>query len=184
MAKRTLDILIAVALLPFAAPILALAALAVRLDSPGPAFFRQVRVGRYRQPFRLMKIRTMATGTPSIASHEVGAAYITKVGAFLRKTKIDELPQILSVLAGDMSFVGPRPCLTNQHELIDERARRGVFDILPGITGLAQVNGVDMSDPIRLAMLDAQYLAQRTLLGDIRLILASALGSGRGDAAR
>ena len=120
MAKRALDIALALALLPFAMPVLAIAALAVRLDSPGPAFFRQERVGRHRKPFRLLKIRTMTVGTPQAASHEVGAAQVTRVGAFLRRSKIDELPQIFAVLAGDMSFVGPRPCLAVQEELVAE----------------------------------------------------------------
>lgn len=184
MAKRTLDILLAAALLPFAVPVLALAALAVRLDSPGSAFFRQERVGRDRRPFRLVKIRTMATGTPNVASHEVGAAYVTRVGAFLRKTKIDELPQILSVLAGDMSFVGPRPCLSTQTELIAEREAHGVFAVLPGITGPAQVAGVDMSRPVELAQIDGRYVRERTFLGDVKLIVQTAFGGGSGDAVR
>lgn len=184
MAKRVLDIALALALLPFALPLLAVAALAVRLDSPGPAFFRQERVGRGRQPFMLVKIRTMEVGTPHLASHEVGQARVTRVGAFLRRTKIDELPQVFAVLAGNMSFVGPRPCLANQHELVEERDRRGVYTVLPGITGPAQVAGVDMSTPVELAEIDARYVRERTLLGDLGLIVRTALGGGSGDAAR
>lgn len=184
MAKRALDIALALALLPFAMPVLAIAALAVRLDSPGPAFFRQERVGRHRKPFRLLKIRTMTVGTPQAASHEVGAAQVTRVGAFLRRSKIDELPQIFAVLAGDMSFVGPRPCLAVQEELVAERDRRGVYEALPGITGPAQVAGVDMSTPVELAEIDARYVRERSLPGDIALIVRTALGGGSGDAAR
>ncbi|MFN4113486.1 MAG: sugar transferase [Sphingomonadaceae bacterium] len=184
MAKRTLDIALALALLPFALPVLLVAALAVRLDSPGPAFFRQERVGKDRQRFRLLKIRTMTEGTKQAASHEVGAAQVTRVGAILRRSKIDELPQIFAVLAGKMSFVGPRPCLPLQEELVAERERRGVYAVLPGITGPAQVAGVDMSTPVELAEIDARYVRERTLLGDLRLILLTAIGGGSGDAAR
>lgn len=184
MAKRALDIVLALALLPFVLPVLALAAVAVRLDSPGPAFFRQERVGRHRRPFSLLKIRTMSHGTPQAASHEVGASQVTRVGAVLRRTKIDELPQIFAVLAGDMSFVGPRPCLAVQEELVTERDRRGVYDVLPGITGPAQVAGVDMSTPVELAEIDARYVRERSLAGDICLIARTALGRGSGDAAR
>lgn len=184
MAKRFLDLLLAAALFPLAVVVLAVAALAVRLDSPGPVFFRQERVGRGRRPFGLVKIRTMAIGTPNVASHEVGTASITRTGAFLRRTKIDELPQIFSVLSGDMSFVGPRPCLPSQTELIRERDARGVYAALPGITGPAQVAGVDMSRPVELAEIDARYVRERTLVGDIRLIVRTALGGGAGDAVR
>lgn len=119
-----------------------------------------------------------------MASHEVGAAYVTRVGAFLRKTKIDELPQILSVLAGDMSFVGPRPCLSTQTQLIAEREAHGVFAVLPGITGPAQVAGVDMSRPVELAQIDGRYVRERTFLGDVKLIVQTAFGGGSGDAVR
>jgi lipopolysaccharide/colanic/teichoic acid biosynthesis glycosyltransferase len=108
---------------------------------------------------------------------------VTRVGRFLRKTKIDELPQILSVLRGDMSFVGPRPCLPVQTELIEERARRGVYAVLPGITGKAQLEGIDMSAPRLLAETDAEYVAGRSVAGDLRILLATLLGRGSGDAA-
>ena len=184
MAKRLLDLALALLLLPFAVVILALAAIAVRLDSPGPAFFRQQRVGRDRRPFTLLKLRTMRAGTRDAASHEVGAAQVTRIGGFLRRSKIDELPQIFSVLRGDMSFVGPRPCLPVQEELVAERDRRGVYAVRPGITGPAQLAGVDMSTPVKLAEIDAGYVAERSLTGDIGLILKTAIGGGSGDAAR
>lgn len=182
--KRLLDILLALALLPIALPILGFAAIAVRRDSPGPAFFRQVRVGRDKRPFTLLKIRTMSTDTKQAASHEVGAAQITEVGHFLRRTKIDELPQIFAVLSGDMSFVGPRPCLPVQEELIAARDEHQAFSVRPGITGPAQIAGVDMSTPARLAEIDGEYVRNRSLIGDVRLILATAFGAGSGDAAR
>ncbi len=184
MAKRLFDLAFALALLPVAIPVLAVAAVAVVLDSPGPAFFRQERVGRHRRAFTLIKIRTMSAGTRQAASHEVGAAQITRVGAFLRKTKIDELPQIFSVLLGHMSFVGPRPCLPVQEELVEERSKRGVYAVRPGITGPAQIAGIDMSTPVRLAETDAAYVADRSFFGDLELILRTALGGGSGDAAR
>lgn len=181
--KRTFDVLLALALLPLALPLLALAALAVRLDTPGPAFFRQERVGLNRQPFTLVKIRTMAMGTRVGASHEVGAAQVTRVGRVLRKAKIDELPQIFSVLTGDMSFVGPRPCLSVQEELIAEREKQGAYAVRPGITGPAQVAGVDMSTPVELAAIDGAYARDHSFGGDLKLIVQTALGAGSGDAA-
>lgn len=184
MAKRFLDLALAIALLPFVLPVLAIAGVVVKLDSPGPAFFRQERVGRGQRRFRMVKLRTMSADTRHVASHEVGANQITRVGRFLRKAKIDELPQVFSVLAGDMSFVGPRPCLPNQEVLIEERSRRGVYTVLPGITGPAQVAGVDMSTPVKLAEMDARYVESRSLWGDLGLIIRTATGGGSGDAAR
>lgn len=184
MAKRVFDVLLALAILPLALPMLAVAALAVRLDSPGPAFFRQQRVGKGRLPFSLIKIRTMTVDTPQTASHEVGPGRITRVGSVLRRSKIDELPQIFAVLAGNMSFVGPRPCLPVQEELVAERERRGVYDVLPGITGPAQISGIDMSTPVKLAEVDAHYVQNRSFLGDLKLIMQTAVGTGYGDAAR
>ncbi|KHA50140.1 Sugar transferase [Sulfitobacter geojensis] len=114
----------------------------------------------------------------------MSAAQITRIGAFLRKTKIDELPQIWNVLMGDMSFVGPRPNLPNQSELIAERARRGVYDVRPGITGPAQLTGIDMSTPVELATADAAYIANQTFCEDLKLILQTGTGGGRGDAVK
>ena len=184
MAKRAIDIILAVGLLPVAAVLIGLAAIAIRLDSPGPALFVQMRVGRHQKPFKLLKLRTMRVGTPQAGSHEVAAAQITRVGSVLRHYKIDELPQIWSVLTGDMSFVGPRPGLPSQHELSRERAARGVFAVRPGITGLAQLSGVDMSTPRELATLDAVYVQRQSLAFDLRLIIATALGRGAGDAVK
>jgi len=124
----------------------------------------------------------MEINTESRASHEVSASKITNVGKFLRRTKLDELPQILNVLSGDMSFVGPRPCLPSQADLIAEREVRDVFSLRPGITGPAQIAGIDMSTPQILARADAAYLAERTFWGDLRLIMQTAKGGGQGDA--
>lgn len=181
--KRLTDIVLAAVILPVAVPICIVAALAIRLESRGNPLFLQRRVGRGQREFVLWKMRSMSIDTEHVSSHEVSRAQITRVGRFIRKTKIDELPQVVNVLWGQMSFVGPRPCLPSQTTLIEERRKRGVFDGRPGITGLAQIAGVDMSSPQRLAEIDAQYLGQRTWWGDLRLILQTALGRGQGDAA-
>jgi O-antigen biosynthesis protein WbqP len=182
--KRAFDFLLAVVLLVPATIVVALAAVAVSLDSPGPPIFRQQRVGKDRKPFILLKLRTMRVGTASAASHEVSPRVITRVGAFLRRTKIDELPQIWSVLAGDMSFVGPRPCLLHQTDLIEERDRAGAYRVRPGITGPAQIAGVDMSTPQLLATIDADYAANRSLRCDVVIMLKTLSGRGRGDAVK
>ena len=146
--------------------------------------FRQERVGRYRKPFTLVKFRTMRPDTASVATHLAEASAVTPFGRFLRRTKLDELPQLWNVLKGEMSLVGPRPCLPNQTELVEERDRRGVFAARPGITGLAQVNGIDMSDPARLASVDAQMLESLTLRDYFRFIVLTATGKGSGDRIR
>ena len=156
-------------------------ALIIRLDSPGPALFRQARVGRQGTVFTCLKFRTMRIDTPERASHEVSQSSVTRVGGFLRRTKLDELPQLFNVLVNQMSLVGPRPCLTTQAELISERKARSVLDIKPGITGLAQIKGIDMSDPVRLAEWDRRYLDLRCVSLDLRILIATARGRGRGD---
>ncbi|WCP68580.1 sugar transferase [Vibrio tubiashii] len=147
----------------------------------GSPVFRQTRVGRNQQPFTLVKFRTMPIETKSVATHLVGASSVTKLGGFLRKTKLDELPQLWNVLIGEMSLVGPRPCLFNQEELIKEREGRGVFKVRPGITGLAQVNEIDMSTPQVLAEWDEQMIRTLTLKGYFAYILQTVLGKGAGD---
>lgn len=182
--KRLFDILLALCALPAVIVLCVPCILAIRMESPGSGLFCQVRVGRKQRPFMLYKLRTMSTDTGDRASHEVAPSQITRTGHFLRRTKLDELPQIWNVLMGDMSFVGPRPCLPNQTELVAERAGRDVYDIRPGITGPAQLAGIDMSTPRQLAIADAEYLKTRSLTGDLRLILATATGGGRGDAVK
>lgn len=157
---------------------------AVKRDSPGPGLFGQPRIGKHGRVFTCWKFRTMQVGTAQAGTHEVSAASVTKVGAFLRRTKIDELPQVWNILKGEIALIGPRPCLPVQTQLIEERRKRGVLDILPGISGLSQVDGIDMSDPIRLARRDADYVALRGILPDIRLILRTARGGGQGDRIR
>ncbi len=181
--KRFTDILFALILLPFALFLCLFAAIAIRFETPGNPFFLQYRVGQNQKVFTLCKLRSMASGTRHAGSHEIGEAHITKVGRFIRRVKFDELPQILNVLSGDMSFVGPRPCLPIQSELIQERSALRVFDVRPGITGPAQIRGIDMSTPKLLAETDAAYIRDRSFVGDIKLIIQTAIGGGSGDAA-
>lgn len=157
---------------------------AVKRDSPGPGLFGQPRIGQHGRVFTCWKFRTMQVGTAQAGTHEVAASSVTKVGAFLRRTKIDELPQVWNILRGEIALIGPRPCLPVQTQLIEERRKRGVLDVLPGISGLSQVEGIDMSDPVRLARRDADYVALRGVLPEIRLVLRTARGGGQGDRVR
>jgi O-antigen biosynthesis protein WbqP len=175
--ERTVALLGLIATSPF----LAVAVVLIRLDSLGAAIFRQERVGRDRKPFICYKLRTMATGTKQAGTHEVSASSVTRIGRFLRATKLDEIPQLWNVVRGEMVFVGPRPCLPSQTELVHEREIRGVYRILPGITGLGQVRGIDMSEPVRLAEVDAEYLQTRSLGLDLRLVWRTVCGGGSGD---
>jgi lipopolysaccharide/colanic/teichoic acid biosynthesis glycosyltransferase len=180
---RFLDVVISLLSLIMGFPILLVLYVSGLLDTGSP-LFRQVRLGRGKKPFTLVKFRTMKKGTASVGTHLASASVITKWGAFLRKTKLDELPQFWNVLKGDMSLVGPRPCLPNQEELILEREQRGVFDARPGITGLAQVNAIDMSTPILLAKVDAQMLSSLCVFSYVKYILLTLTGRGQGDNVR
>ena len=149
-------------------------------DTRSP-LFRQQRVGRNKKPFTLVKFRTMKKDTASVASHLASSDAITPFGRFLRRTKLDELPQLWNVLKGEMSLVGPRPCLFNQDELIAERERRGVLAARPGITGLAQVNDIDMSTPKLLAETDQKMLENLTIGAYFKYIFMTVAGKGAGD---
>ncbi|MCF6781777.1 sugar transferase [Stutzerimonas stutzeri] len=153
----------------------------IGLFDTGSPIFRQVRVGRHQQPFTLVKFRTMKVDTASVATHLASSASITPFGHFLRKTKLDELPQLWNVLKGEMSLVGPRPGLFNQEELTEERAKRGVFDVRPGITGLAQVNEIDMSTPALLAETDQKMIQSLTVTDYFKYIFMTVAGKGAGD---
>ncbi|ADH86486.1 sugar transferase [Desulfurivibrio alkaliphilus] len=179
---RLLDMALALGGLLVGLPLLLLLLLLGWFDTGSP-LFRQQRVGRHRQPFVLVKLRTMRPDTASVASHLADASAITPYGRFLRRRKLDELPQLWNVLKGEMSLVGPRPCLFNQTELIEERARRRVFNARPGITGLAQIQGIDMSTPELLAQTDAKMIASLGLVDYFRYIFLTVTGKGRGDAA-
>lgn len=173
MAKRAFDILAAGAGLVVLSPLMAAIALAVRLDSPGPALHWSSRVGRYNAIFRMPKFRTMRVGAPNVATHLLPDpdAWITPLGRFLRRSSLDELPQLWSVLVGDMSLVGPRPALFNQDELVALRTEAGVDSLRPGVTGWAQVNGRDELPIPEKARLDADYLARKGLILDLKIIL-------------
>ena len=177
---RLLDFIFSLLGLVFGFPVL-LALYVIGLFDTGSPVFKQQRVGRAKKPFTLVKFRTMSVDTASVASHLASSSSITKFGHFLRKTKLDELPQLWNVLKGEMSLVGPRPCLFNQEELIAEREERGVLKARPGITGLAQVNDIDMSTPKLLAETDARMLANLNLAAYFRYILMTVSGKGSGD---
>jgi lipopolysaccharide/colanic/teichoic acid biosynthesis glycosyltransferase len=177
---RVFDVLLSFLGLVMGAPILALLWILGWLDTGSP-LFRQERVGRNQKPFTLVKFRTMRPNTASVATHLADASAVTKLGHFLRRSKLDELPQLWNVLKGEMSLVGPRPCLFSQTELIDERESRGVFNARPGITGLAQIKGIDMSTPGLLAETDALMLKELDLRAYFTFILKTVTGSGRGD---
>lgn len=149
-------------------------------DTGSPIFFQE-RVGKQKKPFKLMKFRTMHVNTKSVATHLSSNSSVTKFGGFLRKSKLDELPQLINVLIGDMSLVGPRPNLFNQTDLIEERDKRGVYNFLPGITGLAQINEIDMSTPVELAEKDAEMLRNLTVADYLKYIFATVGGKGQGD---
>ena len=162
------------------APLFAIVTLIGFFDTGAPVFC-QKRVGKSQKPFTLFKFRTMKIDTESVASHLASATSITPFGHFLRRTKLDEMPQLLNVIKGDMSLVGPRPCLFNQEELILERARRGVFNVCPGITGLAQVNEIDMSTPELLAETDQKMIETLSLTHYFNYIFMTFAGKGSGD---
>lgn len=158
--KRGLDFVLALSGLIILSPLFCILILAIRIDSRGPIFFRQKRVGLHKSYFYIYKFRTMRTDTPKdMPTHLLKnpEEYITRVGRFLRKSSLDELPQIINILKGDMSIVGPRPALWNQYDLIEEREKYGANDILPGLTGWAQINGRDeLEIPVK-AKLDGEY---------------------------
>ncbi len=180
---RVIDFLAAFFGLLLLWPILLIVTIIGMFDTGSPIFV-QTRVGRDKKPFKLIKFRTMSVETKSVASHLASNASITKLGNFLRKTKVDELPQLINVLKGEMSLVGPRPNLFNQDELIKERNALGVYDVLPGVTGLAQVQNIDMSTPKLLAETDKQMIDTINIKNYFKYILMTVTGSGSGDAVK
>ena len=177
---RFFDILFSFIGILLFSPILLMLAFVGYLDTGSP-IFRQDRVGMYKKRFHLLKFRSMYINAPSVATHLASASSITRFGTFLRKSKLDELPQLWNVLIGDMSLVGPRPNLFNQEELIQERDSRGVYSVRPGITGLAQINKIDMSTPQLLAETDAKMIQELNTLGYFKYIFLTVFGKGFGD---
>jgi O-antigen biosynthesis protein WbqP len=175
--KRLFDLMLALpTALVLALPIL-LIALAVRLTSPGPALYWSDRVGRHNRLFKMPKFRSMRTDTPAVATHLLDdpARWLTPIGPYLRKSSLDELPQLWSILKGDMSFVGPRPALFNQDDLIALRTEAGVHALVPGLTGWAQINGRDELPIPQKVALDAEYLRRRSLGFDLRILWLTAV---------
>ena len=170
--KRLFDLLLALfAAVVLAVPVFVVAVL-VRLTSPGPALYWSDRVGLHNRIFKMPKFRSMRVGTPAVATHLLADAksHLTPIGSFLRKSSLDELPQLWSILVGDMSFVGPRPALFNQHDLIALRTQHGVHELVPGLTGWAQVNGRDELPIPDKVKLDVEYLQRQSLWFDIRIL--------------
>ena len=170
--KRVFDLLLALAsAVVLAVPVL-LVAMLVRLTSTGPALYWSDRVGRHNKIFKMPKFRSMRVGTPAVATHLLAdpKAYLTPIGSFLRKSSLDELPQLWSILVSDMSFVGPRPALFNQQDLIELRTQQGVHTLVPGLTGWAQINGRDELPIPEKVKLDAEYLQRQSLWLDMRIL--------------
>ena len=182
--KKIIDRFLAFIGLIVLSPLFLILIIAIKLDSPGPIFFRQKRVGIHKTHFEILKFRTMRTDTPKdMPTHMLKNPdqYITKSGKFLRATSIDELPQLLNILKGDMSLVGPRPALWNQYDLLKEREKYGANDILPGLTGWAQINGRDeLEIPVK-AKLDGDYVAKMSFGMDLRCILGTVVSVARQD---
>jgi len=193
--KRLLDVVISALMLIFLLPVLLLVALLIKLDSKGPVIFKQKRVGKGKKYFNIYKFRTMRTDTPSeVPTNDLrgAGAYITKVGGFLRKTSLDELPQLWNILKGDMSFIGPRPALWNQYELIELRDKYGANDVAPGLSGWAQVNGRDILslEDERKAAYDGEYVRNLSFAFDVKCVLLTVVnvvsmqGNEDGDAGK
>ena len=170
--KRLFDLVLALCAAVVLALPVAVVAVAVRLTSAGPALYWSDRVGRGNKIFKMPKFRSMRVGTPAVATHLLADAesHLTPIGSFLRKSSLDELPQLWSILVGDMSFVGPRPALFNQHDLIAFRTQHGVHELVPGLTGWAQVNGRDELPIPDKVKLDVEYLQRQSLGFDIRIL--------------
>ena len=182
--KEYLDIYLALMALFFLAPVFLTLVIAIKLDSPGPVFFKQKRVGIHQKHFKILKFRTMRTDTPKdMPTHllQDPDQYITKVGKFLRKTSLDELPQLINIVKGEMSIIGPRPALWNQYDLIEEREKYGANDILPGLTGWAQIHGRDELDIPEKAKLDGYYVDNLSFGLDVKCFFGTILSVLRSD---
>lgn len=182
--KRLLDVVLAVCILIGAWPFMLIAAIAIKIEDPkGPVIFKQTRVGKDKKPFCIYKFRSMWTETPDVPTHLLDDPnqFITKVGRFLRKTSIDEVPQVWNILKGDMSFVGPRPSLFSQEDLIEERDKRNVHSVRPGLTGLAQVSGRDeLPIPVKAAY-DGEYIEKMSFKLDVSLFFRTFISVARSE---
>ena len=177
---RAYDILLSILAIIGFSPLLIFVFIICFLESRDPIFI-QKRVGMHQKPFKLFKFRTMKKNTPSKASHLINKNSVTRFGKFIRLLKLDELPQLINVLNGDMSLVGPRPCLPNQSELIKWREKYNLYKIKPGITGLSQIKGIDMSNPKKLAQSDFLMISRINQIYYFKYLLLTFFGKGRGD---
>ena len=174
--RRTFDVLFSLVLLLLASPLLIIIGIGIKLTSKGPIFFTQMRIGKDNQLFKFYKFRSMMVGTPNVSTEKFdnSKGYITGLGKFLRKSSLDELPQLINILKGDMTFVGPRPALFSQEKLKKLRTKAGVHKLLPGITGWAQVNGRDALDDAKKTFYDGEYLKNKSLILDVKIIFMTA----------
>lgn len=179
--KRSIDFIVGILLILGLWWLFIIVALSIRCTSSGPAIIAQERVGRFGNSFRCIKFRTMFEGTPSVGTHQISSDAVTPIGKWLRRTKLDELPQAFNLVVGSMSIVGPRPCLPSQRAVIHARERLGIHRLKPGISGLAQISNTDMSDPEALAKTDRLYLMTQSILADARIMMLTIKGNGRGD---
>ena len=181
--KRTFDLVVAGAMLPFLAIPILLISLIIKLTSKGPVLYWSDRIGRNNTIFRMPKFRSMRIGTPEVATHLLSDpdAYLTWIGRFIRKTSLDELPQLFSIFRGDISLVGPRPALFNQDDLVALRTVRGVHTLIPGITGWAQINGRDSLSIPQKVEFDAEYLSRQSFWFDLKILFLTVLSVARGD---
>ncbi len=177
---RIYDFIISLTLLIILFPVFSLIFFICFLES-GKPIFTQIRVGKNQNNFKMMKFRTMVLNTPSLSTHLVNKKAVTNFGKFIRKLKLDELPQLINVINGEMSLVGPRPCLTNQKELIIEREKYNLFSVKPGITGLSQINGIDMSNPKKLSEIDHFMVLNLNQINYFKYLFLTFLGKGFGD---
>ena len=171
--RRLIDMVVSLILLVVLSPIFLVLATIIKLDSKGPVFFTQMRIGKENKLFKFYKFRTMTVGTPNVATEELkdSVSYITRFGKVLRKTSLDELPQLINIFKGDMAFIGPRPALYNRYNLKKLRTKAGVHRLLPGLTGWAQVNGRDMlSDAVKTSY-DKYYLEHRSITFDLKILV-------------
>jgi lipopolysaccharide/colanic/teichoic acid biosynthesis glycosyltransferase len=179
--KKVIDISFVIAVILFFWWVFIILWLVIKVSSPGSAIFAQKRIGKNGSLFKCYKFRTMNIGTDNVGTHEVDKNSITRIGKFLRSSKLDELPQIINIIKGDLSLVGPRPGLPNQTELFEARNLRDVYAVLPGITGLSQINNIDMSTPNELAEWDKRYITMRSIPSEIMIIILTFFGRGSGD---
>ena len=176
--KRTFDVVGAAILLIIGCIPMLVVSVLIKLESPGPVLFKQLRVGRHSKPFYLYKFRSMRIETPEVASNDLhGHSYVTKIGRIMRKTSIDELPQLFNILKGEMSFIGPRPVIVSEEELVLERKNRKADRCLPGISGWAQVNGRDRVTVLQKAIYDAEYALDINVLRDAKILFLTIYNS-------